>query len=203
MADEKRPYRKQRRAEQEEETRRRITESAVELHGSLGPARTSIVAIAEHAGVRRSTVYRHFPDEEALFSACSSHWAAENPPPDLERWKAIEEPGERLRTALGELYAYYRNTESMMEKVLRDEARMPVLTQMLGPFRAYLEAARETLMEGRGVAGEDRDLVLAAIGHALSFSTWRSLAREQGLTNFETVGLMRAFAEAAAPRANV
>src|ERR1700745_351430 len=113
MTDEKRPYRKKHRAELEWRTRRRITESAVALHGTLGPAHTSISAIAEHAGVRRSTVYRHFPDEMALFAACSSHWRAANPVPDLDRWKAVEHPDERLRTALEELYAHYRRTERM------------------------------------------------------------------------------------------
>ncbi len=78
-----------RRAELEELTRRRITESAVELHGTLGPSRTSISAVAEHAGVRRSTLYRHFPDEPALFEACTAHWRAANPVPDLARWAAI------------------------------------------------------------------------------------------------------------------
>src|SRR4051812_49797197 len=81
MTDEKRPYRMKRRAELEASTRLRITESAVALHGTLGPARTSISAIAEHAGVRRSTVYRHFADEAALFAACSSHWRAADPAP--------------------------------------------------------------------------------------------------------------------------
>ena len=89
MTDEKRSYRKKRRAELEAQTRRRITESTVELHGTLGPSRTSISAVAEHAGVRRSTVYRHFPDEAALFTACTSHWMASNPMPDLARWAAI------------------------------------------------------------------------------------------------------------------
>src|SRR5512133_2157702 len=110
MADEKRPYRMKKRAELEEETRRRITESAVALHGTLGPARTSISAIAQHAGVRRSTVYRHFPDEAALFAACSSHWRAANPPPELAAWREIDDPDERLRVALRELYGHYRRT---------------------------------------------------------------------------------------------
>src|SRR5947209_12561564 len=101
MADQKRQYRKRRRAELEQRTRQRITESTVELHGTLGPARTSISAVAERAGVRRSTVYRHFPDEDALFAACSSHWRADNPAPDLGRWAAIQDPDERLRSALG------------------------------------------------------------------------------------------------------
>ena len=69
MTVERRKYEKKRRAELEADTRRRITETAVELHGTVGPARTSISAVAERAGVRRSTLYRHFPDEAALFDA--------------------------------------------------------------------------------------------------------------------------------------
>src|SRR5918911_672660 len=99
MSAQKRPYRMTRRAELEEQTRLRITESTVALHQELGPARTSISAVAERAGVRRSTVYRHFPDEEALFAACSSHWRAANPSPDARAWSAIEDPAERTRTA--------------------------------------------------------------------------------------------------------
>ena len=120
MTDQKRPYRMKRRAELEQATRRRITESAVELHGSLGPARTTMSAVAEHAGVRRSTLYRHFPDEMALFEACTSHWRAANPVPDLASWAAIEDPDDRLRLALGELYAFYRSTQHMLENLYRD-----------------------------------------------------------------------------------
>src|SRR3954449_4167474 len=138
MITETRKYEKKRRAELEAETRRRITETAVELHGTVGPARTSISAIAERAGVRRSTVYRHFPDEAALFEACSSHWAAQNPPPDLDAWGQIEDPDERLRSALTELYDYYRRTEPMMENVHRDEKAMKLVERMFAPFRGYL-----------------------------------------------------------------
>src|SRR5688572_8391494 len=97
-----RPYRKRRRAELEEQTRLRITEAAMELHGSIGPARTTVSAVADRAGVQRATVYRHFPDEESLFAACSSHWTAQNPRPDLAAWAETEDPDQRLRTALGE-----------------------------------------------------------------------------------------------------
>src|SRR5690349_24354032 len=110
MSDQKRPYRKKKRAELEEETRRRITKSAVDLHGTVGPAHTSMSAVAERAGVRRSTLYRHFPDEASLFEACSGHWSAANPPPDLSAWAAIEDPDERLRVGLREMYAYWRRT---------------------------------------------------------------------------------------------
>src|SRR5512142_3140694 len=98
MSGQKRPYRMTRRAELEEQTRRRITESAVALHEELGPAHTSISAIAVRAGVRRSTVYRHFPDEDALFTACSSRWRAANPPPDPRVWSSIADPAERTHT---------------------------------------------------------------------------------------------------------
>jgi AcrR family transcriptional regulator len=177
MTDQKRPYRMKRRAELEEATRRRITESAVELHGTLGPSRTTVSAVAEHAGVRRSTVYRHFPDETALFAACSAHWRAANPPPDLERWAAVEDPDERLRRGLRELYAFYRRTERMMDNLVRDEALVPTVRRTFGNFRGYLAGARDTLMAGRRGRKRQR----AAIGHALAFGTWRSLAREQGI----------------------
>src|SRR5580692_11482147 len=104
MTDQPRRYNMQRRAESQLETRRRITESAVELHGTLGPSRTSMSAVAAHAGVRRSTLYRHFPDEAALFDACSAHWNASNPPPDLGAWRQIDSPELRLSVALEDLY---------------------------------------------------------------------------------------------------
>src|SRR5947209_14271443 len=120
MPDQTRAYRMQRRAESQEQTRQRIIESAVELHGTVGPSRSSMSAIAAHAGVRRSTVYRHFPDEAALFDACTAHWAAANPPPDLVAWSAIDSPDERLGVALDQLYAFYRRTEPMLENLFRD-----------------------------------------------------------------------------------
>jgi AcrR family transcriptional regulator len=190
MTDQKRPYRMKQRAESEALTRLRITESAVELHGTLGPARTSISAIAEHAGVRRSTVYRHFPDEAALLAACSSHWRALNPPPGLEQWSAVESPDKRLRLALEELYAHYRHTERMRENVLRDEAALPVLTPFLAGYRAYLAQAADALARGRTERGDAGRRVHAAIGHAVGFATWQSLARGQGLDDAEAADLM-------------
>ncbi len=156
-----------RRAELEEQTRRRITESAVALHQELGPARTSISAVAERAGVRRSTVYRHFPDEEALFGACSSHWRAANPPPDPRAWAAIEDPRERTETALRELYAFYGRTEEMYTSLLRDEPLVPIVHRLLGSFYGYLGAIQDILMAGRGLRGRAARRTRAAIGHAV------------------------------------
>jgi AcrR family transcriptional regulator len=191
MSTETRRYEKKRRAELEAETRRRITETAVELHGTVGPSRTSISAIAERAGVRRSTVYRHFPDETALFAACSSHWEAANPPPDLAGWEAIEEPDERLRAALEELYGFYRRTERMMENLHRDEDTMPTVRRRFAGFHGYLDTGRDLLLHGRPERGRRRAEARAAIGHALAFATWRSLTREQDLDDRQAAELMR------------
>jgi AcrR family transcriptional regulator len=185
MTDQKRPYKKKRRAELEEATRLRITESAMELHGTVGPSQTSISAVAERAGVRRSTVYRHFPDETALFTACSTHWAQLNPPPDIGAWAAIEDSEKRLRTALGELYSFYERTEQMMDNLIRDEELVPTVKQMFGAYRGYLEAAREVLMDGRKARNR-----AAAVGHAVAYPTWRSLVREQGLRSADAARLM-------------
>jgi AcrR family transcriptional regulator len=198
MSHQKRPYRMTKRAENEEETRLRITESAVALHEEVGPARTTISAIADHAGVRRSTVYRHFPTEEALFAACSSHWRAANPAPDPSGWAAIDDPAERTETVLRELYAFYGRTGRMYTSLLRDELLVASVERNLRAFHAYLRAAEDLLMAGRGLRGRRASRTRAAIGHALSFETWRSLTRERGLLADDAVALMAALVAGAA-----
>jgi AcrR family transcriptional regulator len=186
----KRRYRKRRRAELEEHTRRRITEAAVELHGSVGPARTTMSAVADRAGVQRATLYRHFPDEEALFQACSSHWAVQHPPPDFSRWAKIEDPDKRLRTGLRELYDWYARNEQMLGNVRRDGALVPAMQTPRKAMTARFRAVADALVENRPERGASRKRVRAAAGHASAFETWRSLVREQGLSNRQAVELM-------------
>ena len=200
MSDQKRPYRMKRRAELEEETRRRITESAVALHEELGPALTSITAIANRAGVRRSTVYRHFPDEDTLFNACSTHWRALNPPPDLSGWAGIQDPAARTETALRELYAFYGRTRAMYESLLRDETLVPSVQRRLRDFHGYLRAAQDALMAGRRLRGHTATRTRAAIGHVLAFTTWQSLIQEQQLAGDDAVSLMSQLVESASRR---
>jgi AcrR family transcriptional regulator len=190
MSEQKRKYEKKRRAEAEAQTRLRITESAVDLHGSLGPAQTTMSAVAEHAGVRRSTLYRHFPDERALFGACSAHWAKANPPPDISRWSSIEDPAERLDAALAELYAFYGRNEEMLDKLLRDAPTVPVVDELMGAFRAFLDEAAKVLMRRRGLRGNAAKRTRAAIGHALGFRTWQDLTQAQGLGDKDAVEMM-------------
>jgi AcrR family transcriptional regulator len=180
------------RADAEARTRLRITESAVALHGSLGPSRTSISSIAEHAGVRRSTVYRHFRDEASLFDACTSHWFGMHPLPELGRWAKMKDADQRLRTGLRELYGWYRGTERMMLNVLRDE-EMPVVREKVAGYRLYLKEARKVLLQGRPGRKGALQRMVPALGHALAFSTWRSLAGEQGLDDGACTELMARF----------
>jgi AcrR family transcriptional regulator len=190
MSDQKRPYQMRRRAELEQQTRRRITESAVALHEELGPARTSISAIAERAGVRRSTVYRHFRDEEALFAACSAHYRAAHPPPDPSAWAANEDPAARTEVALRELYGFYGQTHTMYRSLLRDEPLVPGVQRRLRDFYGYLRTIEDVLIAGRGLRGRAAARTRAAIGHALAFPTWHSLTHERGLADDDAVQLM-------------
>ncbi len=197
MTDQNRSYRMQRRAETQEQTRLRITQSAVALHGTLGPARTSVSAVADHAGVRRSTVYRHFRDEASLFDACTAHWTAANPAPDLSTFTAIKDPGQRLHVALGELYGFYRRNEAMLDNLFRDETTVSLVQERFAAFHGYLEAMRSTLMHGRKNRGTGRRRTHAAIGHAIAFSTWKSLVRAQLLGDTDAITLICTLIDAA------
>ena len=188
-----RKYEQKRRAELQQETRRRIAEAALELHSSVGPANTTIIAIAEKAGVQRQTFYRHFPDELSLFRACSSLDLSENPPPDPDLWAPIVDPEERLRVALAELYAYFRRRERIMANVLRDaegEAEVNAnVREVLKPMAARWERMREVLCVGWEVpdGASEKKLLGATIGVALDFQTWRTMVREQCLSNEEAI----------------
>ena len=164
--------------------------ATVGLHESVGPAWTTGSAVAERAGVQRLTVYRHFPDERALLAACSGHWVATNPAPDPAPWRKIRDPEERLTEALTEIYAFYASTEPMMANLVRDAPKMPALAELLAPYAHYLAAVRDALVVGWGARGRRRELLLAAVGHALDFATWRSLARGQGLDDGRAVEVM-------------
>src|SRR5262249_38089298 len=124
--------------------------------------------IAERAGVQRLTVYRHFPEERDLFAACGAHWIAENPPPDPAPWAAIDDPRERVITALTTVYGWDRANEGLIGNTARDAPVLPALAQIADPS-AYLDPVKHLL----GPPEQH-----AALGHALAFSTWRSLTRE-------------------------
>ncbi len=187
-----RTYRLKQRAERQNETRERIVEATVELHTTLGPARTSILAIAERAGVERPTVYRHFPTTEALFTACTSHHWAQHPPPDPEPWLHISDPEARLKRGLGELYAYYTTNETALWNILRDLEDTPEIRRFSERSVRHLDRVIEVLAGAWPRRNASR--LRPALGHATDFFAWRSLQR-QGLSNDQAVELMTGLAE--------
>lgn len=171
------------------DTRRRIIEAVVELHEEVGPAATTVTAIAERAGVQRLTVYRHFPDDRALLGACSAHWQKDHPLPDPAMWTGIGDPRCRLELALTQLYEYFRDGAPMLASILPDETEVPELAEVIAPWWEYMREVAGGISAGWGVSGDAQRLVRAAVGHALGFYTWRSLS-DEGLSNGEAVELM-------------
>lgn len=182
--EQKRPYRKRKRAETEEETRRRITEAAVELHGTVGPANTKVTELAERAGVSRMTVYNHFPTEVDLFRACSSHWESRNPFPDPTAWLRHADPEVRLGRALAELYEWYDQKQGMLGNVLRDAQLLPTLRGFMDEhWGGFMDAAVDALASGwAGGAESDPGRLRGALRLAVDFHAWRVLT-DSGLTS--------------------
>jgi AcrR family transcriptional regulator len=182
-----RGYTMRARQESVEQTRLRITLATMRLHERVGPAATTVSAIADEAGVTRLTVYRHFPDDEALVKACSGHWRTLHPRPDVDAWSRIADPVQRLRVALAETYAWARTAAAMMTKIYRDLDAMPAF---VGEFLAQDERSRvAALATGFRARGSVRRLQ-AVLAHALHIRTWESLCVDGGLADDETVELM-------------
>lgn len=180
----KRPYRQKRRAERAAETRQRIVEAAVELHGTVGPAATTLTMLAERAGVQRHTLYAHFPDERSLFLACSGHAMERDPPPDPEAWAHLEGPA-RLRAGLASLYGWYARNAQLLACVLRDAEHHETTRWIAGlRFGPPLAACREALAAGLP-AGRH-----ALVGLAMSYHSWRTLVRDEGLNEAAAVDAM-------------
>ena len=187
----KRKYELKERARRQAETRQRIVEATVDLHTSVGPARTTISAIAEHAGVERHTVYAHFPDERALFHACSTHWRALHPFPDSSRWASIADPPARLRTALDHVYGWYEHVEPDLAVIRRDAPVHDLDAEILAEDDRKLARLADDLAREL----PRRKAVRAAICHALEYETMRSLVRRQGLSRRQAVDAMLGLVE--------
>ena len=182
----KRTYQKAKRAQDEGRTRNRIVDAAEYLHGSLGPAHTTVSAVADRAGVTRATVYRHFADEESLFLACSQQWISRQQLPDPDTWGVIEDPVERLRAGLVDIYGFYRRGQQMIRNIHRDVDAVPAL--VVAARRSREQRWLDTLLAPQ--PGHRRKLVRAAVAHATTFTTWQSLCGAQGLSDRSAAELM-------------
>ncbi len=180
-----RTYTLRRRAERQAETRLRIVEAAIELHGTVGPALTTLSMVAERAGVQRHTLYAHFPDEWSLYLACSSLSLEREPLPDPTPWGAAATAEERLRTGLAAIHRWYRRNAGLAACVLRDaEHHAPtreIVELRMGPWR---RACHEALAQDLSPARR------AMLPMAMGFFTWRDLTREGGLPEEEAVAAL-------------
>ena len=180
-----RTYTLKRRAEQQAETRRRIAEATVDLHSSVGPALTTFSMVAERAGVQRHTLYAHFPDERSLYRACSELQMERDPLPDAEPWRAIANQSERVRAGLLAVYGWYERNASLAACVLRDAEYHTLTKETVDmTFGPHMAAYQEIL--GAQLSAKQH----AVLGLALSFFTWRTLAREGDLKSAAAVDVM-------------
>jgi AcrR family transcriptional regulator len=192
----RRLYQMRERAEQVRRTRERIIEATVHLHSTVGLGATTVAGIALQAGVTRLTVYRHFPDVEGLYAACSAHWSARQVRPDPAAWARTADPAERVREGLADVYRFYRGGKAMLTNVNREKELLPAeLRQGLERTDDHL---RDVLLTAFAATGARRTRLRAVLGHAVKFATWRSLCVEQGLSDREAVETMTELALAAA-----
>ena len=191
MSTETRKYEKKARAEGEEQTRQKIAGAAAELHSEIGPSATTVAEIARRAGVSRLTVYNHFPDNEALYPACSAHWIAEHPLPDFSEALAAADPRERVRELLEMTYAdVFRGWGGMMGNLQRDRSTDPALDAYMGANTdPMFDALAAELAKGFGARGKKAERLRSLIRLALDFWTWRRLDTE-GLSDREAADLM-------------
>lgn len=180
----KRTYTLGRRAEQQETTRRKIVEAAVELHRSVGPGRTTVSQVAERAGVQRHTLYAHFPDERSLYLACSGLLFERDPLPDAAPWRAIADRRKRLHAGLRAIYDWYARNAALVGGALRD-AEYHALTREMAQLRFGPQMAMYHEVLGKGLTAGQKVMLRVA----LSFFTWRTLALESGVTQSAAVML--------------
>ncbi len=191
-----RPYRLRRRAQKQEETRRRIVEAAIDLHGTVGPRRTTMSAIAALAGVQRNTLYSYFPDEFAVGQACSSLWYERNPAPDVSVLRRIPDPLGRLRVALEATHAYFERTHGMLAALARD-MDLPYIWEAAAPLRRQAEERRDVVTRAFRLRGARRARLSAAIELALDFETWRTLVQRRSMDPSAAIDLLVHMVQAA------
>ncbi len=194
-----RSYEMKRRAKAQLRTRQKIVDATIDLHQTKGIAATSFADVAERAGVGKVTVYRHFADEDALAAACSGQYFERHPLPDVEAWRKIADPAERLRQGLCETYRYHRETEEMMARVLPEVRDHPVVE----PYHAHWRRAVRILAEPWRARGVEATMLHAGLALAVAFDTWRLLVRGQRLTDRQAIRLMTRLVETRAGEASV
>lgn len=178
MKKRKRNYVQTIRRERQDQTRLQIVEALVALHEEIGPRNTTVAAVAARAGVQRLTVYRHFENEGAMLQACSSHWSAQNPPPQQDAWNQIRGTEPRVRAALLAIANYYSENHKMLFKVYRDASEVKPLAAIINGFDSYFSRIADDLAS-HIMKGKKNETLKSVARHLVRFSTWQSLSKEK------------------------
>ena len=160
-----------------------LVEATSALHEEVGPARTTVAAIAERAGVSRPTVYAQFPDNRWLFAACGARFDELHPSPRIDDLS--------LEQALVRLYEHYAENRRTLGHIDRDARTLPALEEVMRPVHEYLDAVAAQHAEALG--GDSRTVIRLA----LEFTTWERLDGE-GLSPAAAASLMARVARCAA-----
>lgn len=164
------------RAEQLEQTRRRIFEAVSEVLADDTVHELTIPLIARRARVAVRTVYRHFPTREALFDAWGD-WAGENLRLIVH---AYPDTLEGLREFTPSLFQAYDDNEPLVRALLNSAAALELRRQTRRRRRMQAERALEEVTAA--LSPEDRDRAVAVIYLLISAPAWQAMREQSGLS---------------------
>jgi AcrR family transcriptional regulator len=176
-----RQYRMGRRAESADQTRRRIVEATIQLHGEKGIAATTLRDIARRADVALGTVYNHFPTYDDVITACGALTWELLKPPTIDIMKGVEDPQRRIALLVRELFSFY----ARYPKFGRARSERHLFNALDEGFRQE-EKARTAMIDAafRGTGAGKRTKALAFA--LLDFSAYENMLRS-GLSHAAAV----------------
>jgi AcrR family transcriptional regulator len=174
-----RKYRMDKRQEAVEETRRRIVDATVALHGEQGILGTSWEDIAKKADVALATVYRHFPSLDELVPACGQQVAGIMKPPTLEAsrelFAAASSQADRIKLLVRELFEFYGRGRKFLDVAFQEAHQVPVLAGFVSAWEADRE---EIVKEALRPVGSN-DVTTRMVVALTDFRVWRSFIDQE------------------------
>lgn len=164
-------------------TRQLVLDAAVVELGGRGWGAFSLEAVAERAGVARSTLYRHWPDRHALVVDALEHHTTQ-PAPEL-----AGSPRERVEQLVAHLAEAMADPlrSAVAVALLEAGERDPVLAEIGRRFSARRRAALERALAAAGV--DEPALVAAALAGAVFY---RRMTGEEPLAPAQAPALVAA-----------
>jgi AcrR family transcriptional regulator len=178
-----RKYDMTRRAAAVAQTRQRIIDATLELHGEQGIAATSWDDIAARAGVGVGTVYRHFRSLDELIPACGemARQVLALPDPDAV-FEAADAPAERIERLVREAFAIYERGAPQLRAIRNEPDVHPNVAEAVEQIEASLAALIDAAVEPFETTPAD----LAVVRAMIDLNTWDAL-RDQELGQAEAV----------------